>query len=357
MVTNDCLVDWNIVDEKIWRYEGKNGFLGFSRSDIRTNRRWWIENVHPEDRDTVIASFINTKNDDSSLLWSHEYRFRSNQGPYHIILEKGQLIRDEKGTVTRYVGALRDITDQRELESHLILSRKKAEEASQAKSRFIASVSHELRTPLNAVIGFSDLLQMEGFDSLTEQQSGFVSQISKSARHLLSMVDDLLAISSIEYDKMKLHKTDVDVAEMVSGCIRLHSIAHDIKGTFISQQIEPGLTIYADEKRITQVISNLISNAIKFTPERGMVDILAGQSTQGTTFRVSDNGIGIEEKHLARIFDYFEQVGSDQPVCSSSGLGLGLAISKRLVELHGGKMWVESNPGSGSCFYFSIPNG
>ncbi|MFH1117755.1 MAG: PAS domain S-box protein [Pseudomonadota bacterium] len=233
-----------------------------------------------------------------------------------------------------------------------------AETANRAKSEFLANMSHELRTPLNAVIGFSEVLEDRIFGPLNKTQSDYVGHIISGGRHLLRLIDDLLDVAAIESGRMKLHLGEVSVPAILRGSLAMMKetletrslrselcIAHSLMNAFVT----------ADEVRLRQVLLNLISNAAKFTPDEGGVQIRAGRSKDELLVTVTDTGIGIDPGDQRRIFNTFERVdGSSAGL--RSGTGLGLALTRNLVEMHGGRIWVESKgQGQGSSFTFTLP--
>lgn len=231
-----------------------------------------------------------------------------------------------------------------------------AESASRSKSEFLANVSHELRTPLNSIIGFSDLLRDRSFDELNEKQKSYVNYIHNSGEQLLNLINDILDLSSIEAGRagLKLSKINLnDTIEDILSIFQKRALDKDIK---ITVEIEEGMDdITADEGKIKQLLSNLLSNAIKFSPAGGSIHICARTpQTDFVEVSVEDTGIGIKSEDIPKLFKPFSLL---EPVYTKTtkGTGLGLALAKRLVELHGGKIWVESEYGKGSKFIFTIP--
>ena len=356
-VTNDCLIDWDIVTDKVWRYEGPDGFLGHSREILRNYRKWWAENAHPEDKITTLADFYKAM-DSGQEIWSYEYRFRGADALFHPVFEKGKFVRDSAGRVIRYLGALRDMSVQKESEEQLIISQKKAQTASLAKNRFIASMSHEFRTPLNAVIGFSQLLLEKGddVDTLTGIQRDYIQRVYTAGKHMLALVSEISELSAIEQGKVRLSREKIYVADLLNDCVAIHDLRlKDQNLTLIRNKDKESVYIHADRKHMMQVFSNLLVNAIKYVPGGGKIEIDLRQDGDRTVFSVGDNGIGIAPCDQRRIFKDFEQLDDQRLKAGGAGLGLGLSICRKLVELHGGKIWVESDEGHGSRFYFSIP--
>ncbi len=239
--------------------------------------------------------------------------------------------------------------------SELEIQTRRAVEANRHKTEFLTSMSHELRTPLNSVIGFSEILQDELFGPLNEKQAEYVTDILESGRHLLSLINDILDLTKIEAGKMELYPAEIFLPELVQSTTALMSetaARHRIELVIDMDDTVQLLT--GDERKIKQVLFNLVSNAIKFTPDGGTITIHVTQDERGTTISVKDTGIGIAEEHQDSIFTEFKQVDSSL-TRHFDGVGLGLAIVKRFVELHGGTIQVESKVGEGSRFFFFIP--
>jgi signal transduction histidine kinase len=227
------------------------------------------------------------------------------------------------------------------------------ENASRHKSEFLANMSHELRTPLNAVIGFSEVLQDRLFGDLNEKQAEYVADIHTSGRHLLALINDILDLSKIEAGRMELQVNIVALAEVLESSVALMRERATRQGIGLGLEVSPTIgVIEADERKLKQVLFNLLTNALKFTGSGGHVDVSAGYDADGVVVSVRDDGVGIAEADQVRIFEEFQQVGSSQ---LQEGTGLGLALSRRFVELHGGRLWVESEPGKGSTFTFTLP--
>ncbi len=262
------------------------------------------------------------------------------------------VLRDPQGRIAGAIGCARDVTER-------TLAKQRALAADRAKSEFLASMSHELRTPLNAILGFAQVITARMAGDLNGQQAQYVESILISGRHLLNLINDVLDLSKIEAGKMALTLAPVRIDELLASAlimVRDRARAHDIA---LALNVRPELgerTIRADEHKLRQVLYNLLSNAVKFTPDGGAVEVGAVRQNGEVVISVADNGIGVSPENQARIFEAFEQVDSGF-ARQSQGTGLGLALSRRFVELHGGRIRVESpGEGLGSTFYFSIPD-
>ena len=228
------------------------------------------------------------------------------------------------------------------------------EAASRHKSEFLANMSHELRTPLNAISGFSQVLRKQLFGEINEKQAEYLDDILDSSRHLQSLIDDVLDLSKVEAGQIDLMLAPFSLPEALERGVVIVRERAIRGGVRVSSSSEPGIeTVVGDERRIVQVIFNLLSNAVKFTPPGGTVAIAAVRGDGEVRVSVTDTGPGIAPEDQARIFEEFQQADAGKE--QSEGTGLGLALSKRLIELHHGRIWVESEPGQGSCFMFTLP--
>jgi signal transduction histidine kinase len=229
------------------------------------------------------------------------------------------------------------------------------EAANRHKSEFLANMSHELRTPLNAIIGFSEVLGERMFGELNEKQAEYTEDILSSGRHLLSLINEILDLSKVEAGRMELELAEFDLPLAIDNArtfVRERAVKHGIN---LDVVVDEGLGDFTgDERKIKQILLNLLSNAVKFTPEGGRIGIKARQADGSVEISVSDTGIGIAPEDQPKIFEEFRQVGSDY-AHKVEGTGLGLTLAKKFVELHGGKIWVESEVGKGSTFTFTLP--
>jgi len=229
------------------------------------------------------------------------------------------------------------------------------EAASRHKSEFLANMSHELRTPLNAVIGFSEVLLQRMFGELNAKQDEYLKDIYASGQHLLSLINDILDLSKIEAGRMELAPAPFHLPSALDNAVTLVRERAGRHGIALQLDIDPALgEVAGDERKIKQVLLNLLSNAVKFTPEGGRISLKAGLTDGAVEIAVTDTGIGIAPEDQAAIFEEFRQVGSDE-TRKQEGTGLGLTLAKKFVELHGGRIWVESEPGRGSTFTFTLP--
>jgi signal transduction histidine kinase len=252
--------------------------------------------------------------------------------------------RDEIGTLALRVNQTSDELQRvyRELEL-----------ASERKSQYVTNMSHELRTPLNAIIGFSEVLHEQMFGELNERQLAYVNDVLEAARHLLSLINDLLDLAKIEAGRLELELSQVALPDLLRGAASMHAEQASRSGVELSLHTEPAeITITADKRRVRQIVFNLLSNAVKFTPAGGRVEISARAENGQVEIAIIDTGPGIAPEELETIFEEFEQTAEGK---QAEGTGLGLPLSRKLAELHGGHLRAESTPGQGSTFRLALP--
>jgi hypothetical protein len=264
-------------------------------------------------------------------------------------------LKDMDRNIIGAIETLQDKTIEKQAEDALISAKMLAENASRTKSEFLSNVSHELRTPLSLILGYSDLL-LEENELMDEQQAKFAGIIKSGGSRLLDMINSLIYISEIEDGKMELEISDFSLPEMVydiQKVARSIAIKKNIKLDFT---LDPAVrTIYADKSKLKIIFHHLITNAIKFTPEQGRIWVdIRHENGSALLIDVKDNGIGISEDDKAKLFDTFVQLDGS-PTRRYGGSGLGLALVKKLVEIHKGSIWIESEPGKGSTFHLVIP--
>ena len=255
-----------------------------------------------------------------------------------------QIFADQAVIAIENVRLFREIEDKsRQLET-----------ASRHKSEFLANMSHELRTPLNAILGFSEVLSDRMFGEINDKQAEYLSDILESGRHLLSLINDILDLSKIEAGRMELEATDFDLPSAIENTLMLVRERAHRRAITLARTIDERLAmIRGDERKVKQVLLNLLSNALKFTPDGGQIGVQAELRDGAAEISVTDTGVGIAPEDQEAVFEEFRQVGTASK--KVEGTGLGLAISRKFIELHGGRIWVKSQVGTGSTFAFTLP--
>lgn len=285
-------------------------------------------------------------------MWTDQ-EFTSSEGKTWLLRSKP--VCDETGNPIAVLETGVEITERKKYETELFRAKQEAEVANHAKSEFLANMSHELRTPLNSIIGFSDLLYEKVYGELNARQLKAVGNISGSGKHLLSLINEILDLSKVEAGSFELHYSRFWLAEAfaeVRDMLFPFATSRKIK---IELEIEKNLPrINGDRDRLTQVLTNLMTNAVKFSNENGCVRVKASQNGDFINVAVSDEGIGIAVEDHDKLFKPFSQIDSSSSK-KYQGTGLGLALVKEIVQLHGGTVWFESEVGKGSTFGFSIP--
>ena len=329
---------------------------GYAPEDFMSGgSRSFASVIHPQDREAVREAIADAVHNCSA--YTLEYRIQHRNGTVKWVWDRGRAAYDEDGRPLCIDGCIFDITERRRGEADLRRAKDAAEAASDAKSQFLAHMSHELRTPLNAIIGFSEVMKREIFGSLgSDQYRDYAQDIHESGSHLLGVINDILDLSKVEAGRQELHEQDCDVAALVAESIRLVAERAAAQHVRIDCHPRPDLpTLWADHRMIKQVLINLLSNAIKFTPEGGVVDLsVAVPADAGLRIVIADNGIGIPSDQVGRVLEPFVQVEGAFSR-KYSGTGLGLPLSKTFVELHGGRLDLESGNGNGTTVTITLP--
>jgi signal transduction histidine kinase len=258
----------------------------------------------------------------------------------------------EGGVIATYL----DMSEQKRVEADLRRAKEEAELASRSKSEFLANMSHELRTPLNAIIGFADILKGEIFGPLGDSRYGdYATDIRDSGLHLLKLINDVLDVSKVEFGKIELAEEAVDIVTVIEGCIRLMRERADAAGLHLTQSMPVTLPlVQCDELRMKQVLLNLLSNAVKFTPAGGNISVHAQLAENGLCITVEDSGIGIAPGDIEKALRPFGQIDS-RLARKYQGTGLGLPLAKSMIELHGGRLEIDSSPGAGTRVAIWLP--
>jgi len=328
--------------------------LGYDLDELEQTRIEWINTVHPDDRNRVLKEGKNYRTRKTSE-YDVEYRAVTKEGNIIWVVSKGAAVEyDESGVVVRMVGTVMDITERKLMEQELINSKEVAEEATQAKSDFLANMSHEIRTPMNAIIGMSHLALKT---DLTTKQHDYISKVQSSSNALLGIINDILDFSKIEAGKLDMESVEFHLEEVLDNLANLVGLKAEEKDLELLFDIDKDAPtdLVGDPLRLGQILINLANNAVKFTETGEIVVKVAPVKVTDKKvelqFSVQDSGIGLTKEQSGKLFQAFSQADTST-TRKYGGTGLGLTISKKLSEMMGGKIWVESEPGKGSTFIF-----
>ncbi|MBI1816508.1 MAG: response regulator [Deltaproteobacteria bacterium] len=329
--------------------------FGYGDDELPDTPETWAGVVHPDDL-ARIANDTQSYVSGAASSYESEFRIRHRDGSYRWVLSRARVFRDASGLPYRMLGSQIDITERKRSEGEVQQAKEAAETANHAKSQFLANMSHEIRTPLNGIIGMTELaLQTE----LTPEQREYLRMVAASGDALMTVINDVLDFSKIEAGKLALDPVDFDLRDAIGDTMQAVAVRAHLKGLELAYEVHPDVpaAIVADPNRLRQILTNLIGNAIKFS-EHGEVVVSVSPETSRVDevrlhFRVRDSGIGIAADKQPAIFRAFEQADGST-TRKYGGTGLGLTIARRLVELMGGSLWVESAIGCGSTFHFTL---
>ena len=318
----------------------------------------WLEAIHPDDRNQVVAAIAKQIQGD----YDEEYRIVRPDGEIRWIRDRAFPIRDDEGQIYRIAGIAEDMTEHKQSEARLQQTNDQLARATRLKDEFLANMSHELRTPLNAILGMSEGLREQVFGTITPKQLKAVKTIERSGYHLLELINDILDVAKIESGQITLELTSTAIAPLCQGSLAFIQQQAQQKQIQIKTQIPSDLpNLCLDERRIRQVLINLLNNAVKFTPSGGCITLevglqlgLAPSSPPQLQIAVSDTGIGIAPEHMDKLFQPFIQIDSALNR-KYAGTGLGLALVKRIVDLHQGRVSCTSQEDRGSRFTITLP--
>ena len=342
---NGRIRSWNKSFEEIFKY--KKNVMDQEISFLFPNKE------NKEAAQSMLTDVLQNRK-----LTDVELCYKCNGGELRFMVSRVYPVFDQHGEIDHCVFSNTDITERKRALVEIKQAKENAESANRAKSDFLANMSHELRTPLNHIIGFTELIVDQHFGDINSTQQEYLNDVLQSSKHLLSLVNDILDISKVEAGKLELEAAPIEIEQLLANSlimVKEKALRHGIQLSLDTDGIPD--TIEADERYLKQILYNLLANAVKFTPDGGNVNCRASvlNGNRYIEISVSDTGIGIKPEDLNRIFNPFEQV--DGSISRQyGGTGLGLSLTKKLVELHGGKIWTESDgEGMGATFRFTIP--
>ena len=332
--TNDVLWDLDLVTGAIWRNDGMRRLFG--HPDGVQQLEAWEGLLHPDERDAVRArlqTFLASERE----TWTDEYRFRRGDGSYAWVLDRGIAVRRD-GRAVRMIGSMIDITERKEAE--------------RMKSDFVSFVSHQLRTPLS---GMNWMLELAAeAENLPPQARDYIGEARESAARLSTLVNDLLDIARLESGRTMMAREAVRLDDLTRSVLREMQTVIDEKRHTVTFETGGAAPALGDEQMLRQVVVNLVSNAIKYTPDGGRIDVRLTERKDLVEWSVSDNGMGIPRAAQARLFEKFYR--ADNAISKEAGgTGLGLHLVRLVVEHAGGQIWCESEEGEGSRFTFTLP--
>jgi PAS domain S-box-containing protein len=339
--------DWNIQTGDLYWSEQVEPVFGYAKGTLETSYEQFLDVIHADDRQEVIHAVNGCVAEGKDFRM--EYRCVRPDGTQRWVSMQGDVIRDTEGTPLRMLGVVQDVTKQKQAEQALLAAKTDAENANQAKSDFLSSMSHELRTPLNAILGFAQLFEFDA--SLNDAQKKNINEIQQAGKHLLELINEVLDLAKIESGRMQLELKPISLHAVFSECCTLTRSLADKHGVMIHCDIESvrQLAVLGDFTRLKQVLLNLMSNAVKYNREHGEVTVTC--ETKGddrVVINIADTGPGIPADRMQELFKPFNRLGAE---CSEvEGTGIGLVITRQIVELMRGSIHVESQEGQGSIF-------
>lgn len=328
---------------------------GYTQTDFLSDSKLFLKIIHPDDFKVLKPKLMSLLKSRIQLSGEFEFRIINKQGNIVWVRTKLNLIRSGTGRIQKLFGLVSDITFRKRAEEELRKSTQNLIKLNETKDRFISIISHDLRTPFSSILGFTDLLENDE-DLSEEERKQYIKYIQEASRSMLSLVNSLLDWTRLQTGRIRFEPQKINVTEIINDSIST------LRGSAIQKQIEiineinNDLFLFIDKNLITQVFNNLISNAIKFTNRNGSVTISASpaENKRFVKFSVRDTGVGIQPEDLLKLFKVDSKF-STEGTAGEKGSGLGLSLVKEIVEKHGGSIWVESKPGEGSDFQFTLP--
>ena len=354
--TNDAIWDWDVVTDIVLKSgQGLKELFGYEIPEAESETDFWHNRVHPDDFAGFLKKQKQVLADPSANYWEDEYRFKKKDGNYAYVLDKGYIIRDETGKAIRLIGATRDITERKESEALLLelnnRLKQRADELAASNielERFAYIASHDMQEPLRMITSFLQLFKKKYEDQIDETAEQYIHFAVDGADRMKKLIMDLLEYSRVGSNKDDLAEIDTNILlkEVVNVFV---SRIDEMKATVVIDQLP---NVRANKTQLFQLFQNLVGNALKYhSGDSPHIHISGKEEETQFLFSVKDNGIGIKPIFFEKIFILFQRLHHKNEY---SGTGIGLAICKKIVDRHGGKIWVESEPGKGSCFYFTI---
>ncbi len=356
LATNDAIWDWDIATNTVNRTgKGMKVLFGYDPAEAAAEKDFWSNRIHPDDLAGVLKKQLEVMENPDEVYWEDEYRFLRKNGNYAYVFDKGYIIRNDEGKPVRIIGATRDITDRKENEALMLdlnnRMKRRADELAASNvelERFAYIASHDMQEPLRMITSFLQLFKKKYEDQIDETAEQYIHFAVDGAERMKKLIMDLLEYSRVGSNKDDL--AEINTNELVKEVVNVFaSRIDDMKARI---EVDPLPAIKANKIQLFQLFQNLIGNALKYhSGESPYIHIRGREEEEEYIFSVKDNGIGIKPVFFEKIFVLFQRLHHKTEY---SGTGIGLAICKKIVERHGGRIWLESEPGKGSCFYFSI---
>ena len=346
--TSDVIWDWDLVSDEVYRSDHFLTMLGYEKNETTGNNNFWQSIIHPDDQEPVKKRMFDTL-DGTDLYWAEEFRVRKGDGTYAYIIDKGFIIRDSTGRAIRMIGAFQDISVRKVAELELSEMNQRLGRANEELKVFASLASHDLREPLRMISSFMALLDKKYGPELDQKANEYISFARDGAKRLTTLINDLLEYSKIGFDSELIE--EIDTNALVQQALQLQSTL--VVESDATVNVENLPNIRGIKTPIQIVFQNLIGNALKYkNPNARPLITISGRELNGFwEFSVTDNGIGIETSYLEFIFGLSKRIHSKEQY---PGNGMGLATCRKIVSQHGGRIWVESIPGEGSVFLFTV---
>lgn len=360
--TNDAVWDWDVRTDEIWWNPGMEELFGYRLENGRSGAGWRVERIHPADNERVTQTLARCIRSEGGNLWTAEYRFRAAEGNYMDVYDRGYVVRNTAGQAVRMIGAMMDITTRKraeaeirqlndELEQRVAQRTAELQAANREMESFSYSVSHDLRAPLRAIDGYSLILLEDYAPQLDDEGRRVLGVVRSEAQRMGQLVDELLAFSRL--GRQALHHSAVDMTALARAAFGevtpSTTASREITWTLEDLPVAAG-----DPTLLRQVWTNLLSNALKFTREKttSVIEVSGTREDGEDIYRVRDNGAGFDMQYANKLFGVFQRLHTEDEF---EGTGVGLAITQRIIEKHGGRIWAEGRPNEGATFHFALP--
>jgi len=345
--------DWNIETNEVFFSEQWKRQIGYQDHEIKNDFGSWIEHLHPDEKETcqnIVQAYLNNPVGHFFL----EFRFRHKDGSYRWIYNKASSKINKDGKVVRMFGAHTDITGRKLAELLIKHQNEELQKLNATKDKFFSIIAHDLKSPFNSIMGFSELLVEQITEKNYDGIEKYAGIILKSSQRAMDLLMNLMEWSLSQSGRITFNPVRFDLAKLIPDIMLLFDDIVGQKEIKIKSELPPNVPVFADQSMINTVLRNLISNAIKFTNPGGVILVTVTEEKNNLMVSIKDNGIGIPNDSIYKLFRIDENY-STRGTANETGTGLGLILCKEFIEKHGGEIWVESEVGKGSTFYFTLP--